>query len=151
VSLCSTAAWLVRTTICLQLKDRGIYHIKKSPKSTMTPPLAYTPVVNDTTWHELPTERGTFTILSTCIVTLGLCLWTAVHPNLRNNTKDAQVISRSCFCCTSPLISRIQMLILGLFIPELVSLVWNKDVFIQLINSDRSMGFYAATRSESFD
>ncbi|KAK4108126.1 hypothetical protein N656DRAFT_453762 [Canariomyces notabilis] len=33
-------------------------------------------------WRPEPRERGTFGILSTCIVTLGLCVWTAIHLNL---------------------------------------------------------------------
>jgi len=35
-----------------------------------------------TRWEPEPTRRGTFGILSTSIITLGLCIWTAVHLNL---------------------------------------------------------------------
>ena len=33
-------------------------------------------------WHGEPNYRGTFGILSSCIITLGLCVWTAVHLNI---------------------------------------------------------------------
>jgi hypothetical protein len=35
-----------------------------------------------TRWEPEPTRRGTFGILSSCLITLGLCIWTAVHLNL---------------------------------------------------------------------
>lgn len=42
-----------------------------------------TPSSNITiTWEAEPTTRGTFTLLSTCIVTLFLCVWSSVHLNL---------------------------------------------------------------------
>lgn len=37
---------------------------------------------SSTSWRPEPTERGTFSILSTCILTLALCVWTAVHLNI---------------------------------------------------------------------
>lgn len=38
---------------------------------------------NDTiTWQPEPNVRGTFTILSTCIITLLLCVYSSVHLNL---------------------------------------------------------------------
>jgi hypothetical protein len=33
-------------------------------------------------WHSGQDRRGSFNILSSCIITLGLCIWTAVHLNL---------------------------------------------------------------------
>jgi len=35
-----------------------------------------------TSWEPEPLRRGTFSILSTCFVTLGLCVWTAIHLNV---------------------------------------------------------------------
>lgn len=32
-----------------------------------------------------PTGRGTIEVLFSCIVTLGLCIWTAVHPDVVAN------------------------------------------------------------------
>ena len=34
------------------------------------------------TWKPEPNRRGTFGILSTCLVTLSLCVWTAIHLNI---------------------------------------------------------------------
>lgn len=36
----------------------------------------------DTKWVPEPGTRGTFGILSVCLVTLGLCVWTAIHLNV---------------------------------------------------------------------
>ncbi|CAI4214332.1 unnamed protein product [Parascedosporium putredinis] len=33
-------------------------------------------------WMPEPRERGTYSILSTCLITLGLCVWTAIHLNI---------------------------------------------------------------------
>jgi hypothetical protein len=33
-------------------------------------------------WHAEPNYRGTYTILSTSVVTIGLCVWQAVHLNI---------------------------------------------------------------------
>ena len=43
------------------------------------------------TWQSEPSTRGTWSILSTCIITISLCLWTAVHLNIPPpNQKHAQ-------------------------------------------------------------
>ena len=36
-------------------------------------------------WNPEPTTRGTFGILSTCVITLTLCVWSSVHLNLPGN------------------------------------------------------------------
>lgn len=33
-------------------------------------------------WQPEPETRGTFTILSTCLITMALCVWSSVHLNL---------------------------------------------------------------------
>lgn len=33
-------------------------------------------------WKPSPNTRGTFDILSTCVITMLLCVWTAVHLNI---------------------------------------------------------------------
>jgi hypothetical protein len=44
---------------------------------------------NDTIkWMAEPATRGTFTLLSTCIITLSLCVWSSVHLNLPGNDQD---------------------------------------------------------------
>ncbi|EGO57533.1 hypothetical protein NEUTE1DRAFT_129457 [Neurospora tetrasperma FGSC 2508] len=37
---------------------------------------------SDPNWVPEPGTRGTFSILSVCLVTLGLCVWTAIHLNV---------------------------------------------------------------------
>lgn len=34
------------------------------------------------TWRNEPDTRGTWTILSSCLITLSLCLWKSLHLNL---------------------------------------------------------------------
>lgn len=34
------------------------------------------------TWYPEPRGRGTFNVLSTCLTTMILCVWTAVHLNI---------------------------------------------------------------------
>jgi hypothetical protein len=43
---------------------------------------------NTIKWQPEPTTRGTFNLLSTCIITLTLCVWSAVHLNLPGNNRS---------------------------------------------------------------
>ena len=62
-------------------------------------------------WVAEPDYRGTFSILSTCIVTLVLCVWTAIHLNVPGHQEGAvRLYVRKC-----------GWMLLGLLIPELVS------------------------------
>ena len=38
-------------------------------------------------WEAEPAARGTATLLSTCIITLSLCVWSSVHLNLPGNNR----------------------------------------------------------------
>ncbi|PMD12836.1 hypothetical protein NA56DRAFT_453094 [Hyaloscypha hepaticicola] len=62
-------------------------------------------------WHPEPTFRGTYSILSTCIVTLGLCVWTSLHLNIPAYGKASQQWRK-----------KLVWLVVGLFAPELVGL-----------------------------
>ncbi|KAK4031367.1 hypothetical protein C8A01DRAFT_21397 [Parachaetomium inaequale] len=53
----------------------------------MWSPLGYESVNNTARWHAEPTIRGTFSILSTCLFTLSICTWTAVHLNVPGHGK----------------------------------------------------------------
>lgn len=64
---------------------------------------------NNTVWHPEPTFRGTYNILSTCLITLGLCVWTALHLNIPENGKASKQFLRKA-----------SWLLIGLFAPELV-------------------------------
>lgn len=44
---------------------------------------------NTITWEAEPATRGTFNILSSCIITLLLCVWSSVHLNLPRNDQGS--------------------------------------------------------------
>ena len=37
---------------------------------------------NETVWQPEPGNRGTYGLLSSCVITMVLCVWTAVHLNI---------------------------------------------------------------------
>lgn len=73
----------------------------------------YTPNNNATNphWEPGPTHRGTFDILSACIVTPGLCVSTAIHLNIPKHDEGMIKVT----------MRKIGWLVLGLLSPELVS------------------------------
>jgi len=62
------------------------------------------------TWHPEPHGRGTFGLLSSCITTLVLCVYTAVHLNIPEHGKEPQQYFR-----------KIGWVVLGLLAPEIVA------------------------------
>ncbi|RDW87827.1 hypothetical protein BP5796_03521 [Coleophoma crateriformis] len=67
-------------------------------------------------WSEGPQHRGSFDILWTCLSTLALCVWTAVHPNIL----QAPSFKRS-------LLSRLGMMVVAVVFPELIiSAAWRQ-------------------------
>ena len=63
-------------------------------------------------WHSEPGTRGTFALLSSCLVTLFLCVWTAVHLNLpQHKSKHLQKWRK------------LKWLLIAAFAPEIVA--WN--------------------------
>ena len=69
---------------------------------TQTPPA---------TWRSEPSARGTWSILSTCLITLGLCLWTALHLNIPRYKEGIWL----------PILRKAGWLLLGLLAPEMVA------------------------------
>ncbi|KAK5683659.1 hypothetical protein LTS10_005193 [Elasticomyces elasticus] len=68
-------------------------------------------VTNGTSpWEAEPTFRGTYGILSTCLLTMILCIWTAVHLNMEDG--------RNAWIQTA---RKFGWLIIGLFAPGLVA------------------------------
>ncbi|KAL8659400.1 MAG: hypothetical protein Q9202_007149 [Teloschistes flavicans] len=66
--------------------------------------------VNGTSsWVPEPNGRGTWSLLSTCIITISLCVWSAVHLNVPEHHK-----------AHSQYLRKFKWLLLGLFAPELV-------------------------------
>ena len=78
--------------------------------------------VNAATWGPESLQRGTFSILSTCIITLSLCVWTAIHLNIPEHGRPWQQIWRKC-----------GWMILGFLAPELVCLSVLGDSARQLL------------------
>ncbi|KAK5046862.1 hypothetical protein LTR84_007216 [Exophiala bonariae] len=62
-------------------------------------------------WRDEPATRGTFNILSSCLITLGLCLWTALHLNIPRHNEGAWV---------TPM-RKASWLLLGLLAPEMIA------------------------------
>lgn len=78
-------------------------------------------------WHPGPTTRGSFTILSSCVITLTLCVWKVVHLNLpehegclpkRKKTNLKYWMTR---WISLQQWRKVGWLILGIFAPEMVS------------------------------
>jgi hypothetical protein len=78
----------------------------------MFQPLGNTTVLPPTKWHPEPQFRGTFGILSSCLITMSLCIWTSLHLNLPEHKKEHLQKYR-----------QLGWMVLGLLAPEFV--VWN--------------------------
>ena len=61
-------------------------------------------------WKPSPTSRGTFDILSTCVITMLLCVWTAVHLDV-----PAPGSVRG------PRLRKVGWLVLALIAPEMIA------------------------------
>ncbi|MCJ1387161.1 hypothetical protein MMC18_000001 [Xylographa bjoerkii] len=76
--------------------------------------LNFSPFGNDTilppkNWQDEPNTGGSWSIISTCLVTLGLCVWTSLHLNIpEHNGKTHQMWRKAGWLLT------------GLLAPELV-------------------------------
>lgn len=55
--------------------------------SIMWEPFGRAPENNTAYWKEGPNGRGTFSILSTCLITLSLCVYTSLHLNIPEHGK----------------------------------------------------------------
>lgn len=63
-------------------------------------------------WTPEPNRRGTWSILSICIITTCLCVWSAVHLNIPQHQKQASHYWRKS-----------KWLLIGLFAPEIVAYI----------------------------
>ncbi|KAK3688991.1 hypothetical protein B0T22DRAFT_490553 [Podospora appendiculata] len=78
-------------------------------------------VTNSTTefsWVPNPTARGSSNILQTCLLTIGLCVWTAVHLNIPEDDDDKAAkpwlgVSRQNW-------RKVGWVFIGLFAPEML-------------------------------
>lgn len=68
-------------------------------------------VANETaTWLPEPTQRGSWGLLSTCLTTIGLCVWTTVHLNIPGHKHTKRHFW-----------TKLGLAALGLFAPEIVT------------------------------
>jgi hypothetical protein len=42
-------------------------------------------------WYPEPTRRGTYSLLSSCLLTLFICVWSAVHLNIPEAGSRSQI------------------------------------------------------------
>ena len=74
-------------------------------------------------WRPSPNTRGTFDILTTCIITMLLCVWTAVHLNISPPESF-----------WGPKFRKVWWLILALLAPELIAYTaWSVYSFNNLL------------------
>jgi hypothetical protein len=95
------------------------------------------------TWQPEPTFRGTFSILSTCLITLGLCAWSAIHLNVASrHERPWPIICRSLawrnarqawpwrhWFWPGQLLRKIGWMFLAFFAPELVRMHLHSETF----------------------
>lgn len=70
---------------------------------------------NETVWQAEPRGRGTYGLVSSCVITMVLCIWTAVHLNFPDY--DEPEIK---YLPPRQTLRRIFWLLMGLFAPEIV-------------------------------
>jgi hypothetical protein len=69
---------------------------------------------NTVSWIPNPTTRGSSNILQTCLITTSLCVWTAVHLNIREHDDPTFLL------ISYQLWRKLGWLILGLLAPEML-------------------------------
>jgi hypothetical protein len=99
------------TLLLPQTSESATIQLDYNP-DTMFQPLGNSTVLPAAEWHPEPQTRGTFTILSSCLITMSLCIWTSLHLNLPEHKKEHLQKYR-----------KLGWMILGLIAPEIV--VWN--------------------------
>ncbi|KAK4451964.1 hypothetical protein QBC34DRAFT_377934 [Podospora aff. communis PSN243] len=72
---------------------------------------------NETTWHPEPGGRGTYGLVSSCIITMALCVWTAVHLNVPEQSGGHNIKYMPSF----KTLRKLRWLSIGLFAPEIVT------------------------------
>ena len=83
-------------------------------------------------WTAEPNGRGTWSLLSSCLITMGLCVYTAMHLNIPSQPSKAADVGRWRRICRSEYRKQAQWLLMGLFAPELVVYTaWNQFIFVK--------------------
>jgi hypothetical protein len=90
---------------------------------TVSAPLSQTKsAAGYTSWQPEPQVRGTFRLIVSCLITLSLCVWTAVHLNIPSPaTKDSDInVGRFRRWRSNYAFRRTRWVILGILAPEIV-------------------------------
>lgn len=79
---------------------------------TMFSPYGSNSSINATSefWRPNPSTRGTYDILSTCVITMSLCVWSALHLNIPEYGSSSHGLP-----------SKIRWVLIGLLVPEVVA------------------------------
>lgn len=98
------------------------------------------PPITEPSYVPEPRGRGTVQLLFSCIITLVICIWTSIHPNI---IKDPTIMRR--------LREKANYVILGLFSPELVlAVAWKEYLDTAKILKDAQLaGAVAYAESEA--
>ena len=81
-------------------------------------------------WTSEPSGRGSWGILSTCVLTLALCVWTALHPNVskRRESKFRDFVQ--------PFETKFVWVLAGIFAPEaVVYMAWGQWINARAMTS----------------
>jgi hypothetical protein len=73
-----------------------------------------------TTWESEPNIRGSFRLISSCVITLTLCVWTAIHLNIPAKITQPDTRHRRQRIWSNRYVRRFRWVLMGLFAPELV-------------------------------
>ena len=91
-------------------KPRQVLRSRHWCRSPLWLTLRHIAMSNSTiSWKPDPDFRGTFNILSTCLSTLFICVWSAVHDDIPTGLQGFK-----------PTLRRLKWLVVGLFAPELL-------------------------------
>lgn len=81
-------------------------------------PVTFGTARNETVWQPEPGMRGTYSLLSSCILTMILCLWTTIHPNIPELEIDKSKIP---YIPRWEALRKTLWLAIGLFAPEIIT------------------------------
>ncbi|KAL8867326.1 MAG: hypothetical protein Q9174_005734 [Haloplaca sp. 1 TL-2023] len=106
--------------------------------------------VSTARWVPEPDGRGTWSLLTTCIITISLCVWSAVHLNVPQHQSQHSKYWR-----------KFKWVLLGLFAPELVAYVawqqrreasqlgeWMGKLYGQEVSPSKHQNFWLYLRSK---
>jgi hypothetical protein len=87
-------------------------------------------------WHAEPSGRGAWCVLSTCLITMGLCVVKAIHLNIPGSSPYSDVQRTKSRALLPDFKKQAEWLMMGLFAPELVVYsAWLQYSFVKNVTS----------------